>query len=113
MGLGCFAISHLFGMNYVSIHHLNASDDSYLQALVALIEISTITKRRTTTSSKDPSKHALGILRRSFKEVLKVETGNFGFHKGHNHRDPPVANETSSTGCAQVTFQCHHLTVHL
>jgi hypothetical protein len=26
MGLGCFAISHLLGMNYVYKHHLNAID---------------------------------------------------------------------------------------
>jgi hypothetical protein len=68
-------------MNYVSIHHLNAIDDSYLQALIAPLEISTITKRRITTSSNDPSIHTLRILGRSFKQVLKVETENSGFNK--------------------------------
>lgn len=56
----------------VSIHpHLNAIDDSNLR-LIALIEISTIATHCKTTSSKDPSIHAVRIL----------ETENKAFQTG-------------------------------
>lgn len=56
----------------VSIHpHLNAIDDSNLR-LIALLEISTIATHCKTTSSKDPSIHAVRIL----------ETKNKAFQTG-------------------------------